>query len=352
MTAAVDARELSAPGSSPTAPSTGAVWGALLIVYLVWGSTYLAIRVMVGTIPPLLGTGARFILAALILTGFLATHRERSPRATAEPEGEGPHEKRTGERPGLRAIRVTRRQLLASGLVGLLLLLCGNGGVVIAERTVPSGLAALLVAAVPLWVIVLRLLVRERVQPLSVLGTLIGFGGLVILVQPRGHEGDLPLGGVLILLGGTLCWATGSYFSARLPMPGDPLVVTVWEMLFGGTAAVLLGLALGEGAELDLDRITPQSWLALAYLLTFGSVLAFTAYVWLLQHAPISLTSTYAYVNPVIAVFLGALVLGEEVTPAILLGGAVVVLGVALIVTAERPRRATARVPRRRRRGR
>ncbi len=232
-------------------------------------------------------------------------------------------------------LRVRPRELKGAAIVGVLLLAGGNGGVVLGERTISSGLAALLVAIVPLWLIVLRRASGDRPRALTWTGVLVGFVGLVVLVQPGGG-GGADMVGVLFVLGATTCWSVGSFYSQRTTMPANPFVATVWEMLAGGMALTVLGFLRGE-------RVSPpsayptESLLALGYLIVFGSLVAFTAYVWLLHNAPLSLVSTYAYVNPVVAVFLGALLLSEPVTVAILLGGGIVVVGVALVVTAERP---------------
>ncbi len=301
------------------APSILAVWGALVTVYVVWGSTYLAIRVVVDTAPPLLAMGARFLAAGVLLAAFLTLRRGRS------------------------ALRVTRRQLGGAALVGLLLLLCGNGGVALAEQTVPSGIAALLVAATPLWLVVLRRAARDRVAGRTLLGTLVGFVGIAVLVLPGGLESPdgtpVRAGGLVVVVVAAACWALGSFLSSRIAMPADAFVATTWEMLAGGAGLVLSGSATGELADLDLGAVSGAAWAWLVYLVLVGSLVAFSAYVWLLANAPISLTATYAYVNPVVAVALGALVLDEPVTAAVLAGGAVVVAGVGLVVRSERPGR-------------
>ena len=303
----------------PAAPTAVAVWTALVTVYLVWGSTYLAIRVVVDTAPPLLAMGARFLAAGLLLAAFLLVRRGRS------------------------ALRVTRRQLGGAALVGILLLLCGNGGVAVAEQTVPSGIAALLVAATPLWLVVLRRLARDRIARLTLVGTLVGFVGIAVLVLPGGltspDGSPVRAWGLVVVVVAAACWALGSFLSSRIPMPGDAFVATTWEMLAGGVGLLLSGSVSGELADLDLGAVSGAAWAWLAYLVLVGSLVAFSAYVWLLAHAPISLTATYAYVNPVVAVLLGALVLGEPITAAVVAGGAVVVLGVGLVVTSERPGR-------------
>ncbi|MFI1659503.1 EamA family transporter [Streptomyces sp. NPDC020472] len=306
-----------APGPrTPAAPApvrriTGAVWAALGIVYVVWGSTYLGIRIVVETLPPFLSGGARFVTAGLLLAAIVAW------------------------RQGPAALRVTRRELGSAVLVGLLLILGGNGLVVLAETSIPSGLAALLVAAVPVWVVLLRTVFGDRPGPGAYGGVLLGFAGLGVLTVP-GLSGEVKIGGVLLVLVAALLWSVGSVSSARLSMPANPFTASAYEMLAGGLAALTLGLVRGEHHGLDLGAVSGRSWAALAYLIVFGSLVAFTAYAWLLQTAPVSLAATYAYVNPVVAVLLGALVLDEALTWPILLGGAVVVGGVCLIVSTER----------------
>ena len=299
-------------GAGPA--SSAAVWFALVIVYIVWGSTYLGIRVLVEAgIPPMLGMAARFLTAAVLLAAVLAL------------------------RSGVRRIRVTRRELAGAALVGLLLLAFGNGMLAVAEKTVPSGLAALLVAAVPLWLILLRVFGGERPRLLTWIGVLGGFVGVALLALSGGDTTAKPLS-VTILVLGTISWAIGSRFSPRLGLPRDPLVTTVYEMVAGGLAMVVIGLASGEAGQVHPARIETKGWIALVYLIVFGSLVAYSAYSYLLANAPISLVGTYAYINPVVAVFLGWLVLSEAVTTEILIGGAIVVLGVGLVVSAERRR--------------
>ncbi|MGW0120888.1 EamA family transporter [Streptomyces sp. NPDC003327] len=305
--------------ATPTVPGaprrriTGAVWLALGIVYVVWGSTYLGIRIVVETMPPFLSAGARFVTAGLILAGIIAW------------------------RQGPAALKVTRRQLLSVVVVGLLLILGGNGLVVLAETSVPSGLAALLIAVVPAWVVILKALSGERPTAGGVTGVLLGLAGLAVLTLP-GLSGEVQVGGVLLVIAATLCWSVGSFSSSRVPMPANPFAASAYEMVAGGVAGLVVGLIRGEQHGLDLAEVSTRSWAALAYLVVFGSLLAFTAYAWLLQAAPLSLVATYAYVNPVVAVALGALVLNEAVSWPIALGGAIVVGGVCLIVSTERRR--------------
>ncbi len=296
-------------------PPTIAVWGALLIVYVVWGSTYLAIRVVVETAPPLLSMGVRFLAAGAILALLVAVRR------------------------GPRALAVTRRELASAGLIGVLLLLGGNGLVAVAEETVPSGLAALLVAATPLTLVWLRAVTGDRPRAATLAGTLLGFVGIAVLTLPGGKEVGAEAWGVGLVLVATVCWAHGSFFSSRITLPANAFVATAWEMLLGGAALAVAGLLRGELVGFEVAGVAPRAWVALVYLVIAGSLAAFSAYVWLLGNAPISLVSTYAYVNPVVAVLLGALLLQEPVTGSILLGGAVVVVAVALVVSTERPKR-------------
>lgn len=297
------------------------IWSALLIVYIVWGSTYLAIRVVVETMPPMVSAGTRFGLAAVLLAAILRVRHGRG------------------------ALRVTRRQLAGAALVGVLLLTGGNGLVMLAESgppgvAVPSGIAALLVAVVPLLVVLLRLAVGDRPRSTTVAGVLVGLGGLVVLVAPTGGAAAAaPLAGALLVLAAATSWSTGSFISSRISMPSDAFVATVYQMAAGAAALLAIGALRGELRGFDVTQVSARSWSALVYLLVAGSLIAFTAYVWLLQNAPISLVATYAYVNPAVAVALGALFVAEPITPRVLLGGLVIVVGVALVVTTERPRR-------------
>ncbi|WP_431681534.1 EamA family transporter [Kitasatospora sp. KL5] len=311
---------LDAAGTSDTVPAagttgrrgiSGAVWGALGIVYVVWGSTYLAIRVVVETMPPFLSGSMRFVAAGLVLAALIAV------------------------RQGPAALLVRPRELASAAVVGVLLLVGGNGLVVLAEQSVPSGLTALMVASVPLWVVVLRRLTGHR-TPLSTLGgVLVGLLGLVVLSAP-GLTGEVRLLGLVAVLVAALLWACGSVLAGLLPMPANPLTASVYEMLAGGAGALALAFVRHEPQEFHPASVSTASWAGLAYLVVFGSLVAFSAYAWLLQRAPLPLVATYAYVNPVVAVLLGWLVLSEALTWPIVLGGAVVVAGVCLVVRTER----------------
>jgi drug/metabolite transporter (DMT)-like permease len=287
------------------------LWAALLTIYVVWGSTYLAIRVMVETMPPLLAAGVRFALAGAIFWVVLLVAG------------------------GARRVRVTRRQLAAAGLVGLLLPFGGNGLVTVAEQDLPSGLAALIIGAVPLIVVVMRFAHGERVGRATLAGVLVGFAGLAVLVVPGGRPGNAPLWAVLVCMAAAVSWASGSFYSSRLPLPKDVMAATAYEMLIGGVVMAAVGVAAGEGSDVHLSAFSTDSLLAFAYLTFIGSLLAFTAYVWLLGNAPISTVATYAFVNPVIAIFLGWAILSEEVTPTTAIGAVAIVASVAAVVRRE-----------------
>ncbi|TDC37629.1 EamA family transporter [Micromonospora sp. KC213] len=308
---------------TPAGPAL--VWTALALVYVLWGSTYLGIRIAVESWPPFTSAALRFAVAALVLAAVLRLRR------------------------GPGALRVDRRQFGSAALIGVLLLAGGNGLVVLAESgppatAVPSGIAALLVATVPLLVALLRTATGDRPRGWTMVGVTVGFLGLVLLVLPTGDTAAVPLAGALIVVAGAVCWSVGSFLSGRLRMPADPFVATVYEMVAGAAALAGLGLARNELRGFSPGDVTGRSWAALAYLMVAGSLVAFTAYVWLLHHAPISLVATYAYVNPVVAVVLGALLVAEPVTAQVLVGGAVIVAGVALVVSSERPRQPSGKV--------
>jgi drug/metabolite transporter (DMT)-like permease len=284
--------------------------GALGIVYVVWGSTYLAIRYAIEGFPPLLSGALRFVVAALLLLTYLVLRRGRS------------------------ALRASRTQLVTAAASGILLLAGGNGLVTIAEQRVSSGLVALLIACTPLWIVVLRALLRDRPRPATALGVLVGLGGVALIFLPGGSgETDLAYAALCVLA--ALCWSAGSLLVTLRPVPPDPLMLTTVEMFAGGLVLVVASLGRGELAGFSVGAVPGKSWVALAYLVVFGSLVAFTAYVWLLGNAPVSIVATYAYVNPAVAVLLGALVAGERLTGSALAGGLVVLAAVVLVVTAE-----------------
>jgi drug/metabolite transporter (DMT)-like permease len=289
----------------------GMIWAALATVYVVWGSTYLAIRVMVETMPPLLSAGMRFATAGAIFWLVLRLAR------------------------GARRVRVTRRELIGAGVVGTLLCFGGNGLVTVGEQEVPSGLAALIVGAVPLWVVVMRSLHGDRVPGVTLAGVIVGFAGLAVLVLQGDRPGDAPLWGVLLIVFASVSWAAGSFYSRRISLPEDALASTAWQMLLGGGGMVVVGLIAGEAGEVDFSAFSGRSLVAFAYLIFVGSLVAFTAYQWLLKNAPISTVATYAFVNPVVAIFLGWAILSEEVTLTVVVGAAAIVASVAAVVRRE-----------------
>ncbi len=292
----------------------------MLVLYVVWGSTYLGIAIAVETIPPFLMASVRFLTAGLIL---LTWSIARGGRAFVLP---------------------TRREWRDSAIVGTLLLGGGMGFVAFGEQTVPSGIAALLIGMMPLWVAVLgRVFLGERLPRMAIVGIVAGFVGVAILVGPSafGGPGALdPLGLGMICLA-PLAWSAGSLFAShRASLPKRPLVATGVQMVLGATVLAVMGALTGEFMILDIGAISDESLIALAYLLVMGSLVAFTVYGWMLRVAPLPLVSTYAYVNPVIAVILGAIVLGETIDGRTVVAGAVIVFAVALIVTARGPMQA------------
>jgi drug/metabolite transporter (DMT)-like permease len=291
---------------------TRRVWFALGLVYLIWGSIYLAIRYSVDTLPAFVSSGARFVIAGLALAAILLVRKQ--------------------------SLRVSMAEFLGSALVGVLLLGGGIGLVVLAETDrfgLATGIAALLVASVPLMVVLLRMAAGERPPQATVAGTLVGAAGLVVLAWPS-KSGGVAVGGAILVVIGAAGWAVGSFLSGRVRLPRDPFVSSVYQMLVGGVLMYAAGSLLGE--RLDITAVSARSWWAFAYLTAIGSVVAYTAYVWLLHHAPISLVATYAYVNPAVAVVLGAVVLSEPLTPRVLLGGAIILGGVVAVVSTERIR--------------
>jgi drug/metabolite transporter (DMT)-like permease len=292
-------------------------WTALGLVYVVWGSTYLAIRYVVDGMPPLLSASARFAAAAAVLAVWVAVRRGRAPFAA------------------------TRRQWLSAGVVGLLLLLGGNGLVMLAEDAdLPSGLAALLVAGVPLWVVVGRWLLKDRATVRTVVGVCVGLVGLAVLLLPGSRPQGVALGAAALVVCASMIWSVGSVLAPRLDLPADGLVVTVGEMAGGAVGLAVVGALRGESPV--LHDAPASAWVGWVYLVVFGSVVAFTAYSWLLQTAPVSQVATYAYVNPVVAVALGAAIAGEDVTATSLVGGQVTLVAVYLVVTEEGRHRRTA----------
>jgi len=304
-----------------TERTTARVWLALWTVYLVWGSTYLAIRVLVhptngAGLPPLVSAGLRFGFAGLLMLAVTV----RRPAADGRPDPLGP------------------RQWAAAAVIGVALLLGGNGMVSIAERRVASGPAAVIIATVPIWAtLIAASFGREAVRARQAIGLALGFAGVAVLVVGSGG-GRLDAIGVGELVVAALSWSAGSVFSRTAPLVRRPLVMTGMEMLCGGIGCLVVGVASGELSGTHLSEVPTRSWISLGYLIVFGSMLAYTAYVWLLGNAPLSLVTTYAYVNPLVAVLLGVLLLGEHFSVRSAVATVVIIAGVVLIVS--RPRAA------------
>jgi len=297
-------------------------WAALLTVYVVWGSTYLAIRVMVQTVPALLGAGARFLVAGLALHLWIWLRRgsRGGPGTQHSPSG----------------LRVTRREAAGAACVGILLCFGGNGLVTVAERHIASSLAALVIASEPLVIVLIGAAIGERASRRALVGVTVGFVGVTILVLPGASGGGSPLAGTLLVLAASISWGAGSVCSTRLRLPRDGGVSTALQMTAGGAVMLVAGLLAGEAGRLDWSGFSARSIVAFAYLVVFGSIVAFSAYSWLLRHVPISRVSTYAYVNPMIAVLLGWIVLGERISPTMLVGASVIIGSVAFIVSSTR----------------
>jgi drug/metabolite transporter (DMT)-like permease len=291
-------------------PRLAAIWSALTAVYVIWGTTYLAIRVVNQTLPPLLAASVRFLVAGALLYAWAVRRGDVA-----------------GDRP-------TRAHWRGAAAVGLLLVVGGNGAVVWAEKTIPSGITALLIALVPLWMALLdRSFFGGRLPPRAVIGLVAGFGGAALLVGVN-VTGRVDPVGMLVAVGASLSWATGSLVSRTAHLPRRPLVGVGMQMLVGGAVLAVAGVLAGELGRIDVEGFSRASVLALTYLIVVGSWGGFSAYLWLLRVARTSLVSTCAYVNPVVAVFLGWLILGERVDLRTVLAGGIVVASVALIVSA------------------
>lgn len=284
------------------------VWAALVVVYVVWGSTYFGIKVVVETMPPLFSAGSRFLVAAALLAAILVVRRT--------------------------SMRISLAELAGASLVGLMLLAIGVGVVHIAEVRIDSSVAAMIVGTVPLQIIVMRTLAGESPARATQLGTLAGLVGLLLVVAPGLGDGSTALG-LVMMIGASISWSTGSFVSRRLRLPRDPLVASVYEMGAGGALLFLGALVFGELASLDPSAYSPSSLLAWAYLVIFGSLIGFTAYAWLLRVAPISLVVTHQYVNPLVAIALGMLLLGERPSPLTLVGAFLIVSAVYVTVRRE-----------------
>lgn len=290
---------------------------ALLTMYIAWGTTYIAIAYAIETMPDLLAMGLRFFTASVLQFALVAAFS------------------------GIRQFAVTRRQLRNSLLLGAMMLSVGIGTVSTAEHVVPLGIAALIVSSMPLWTAVLRVMSGDRPGAVTVIGIVAGFVGLVIIMQPGrttprpgGEDLDLLLW-MMVLFFGNILWSIGSFITPRVDKPSRPLVLTTYEMLSAGIVLMGIGLVNGQRFD-DVFDASRASWAGWTYLVVIGSVVGYTTYNWLLTHAPISLVSTYSYVNPVVALGLAALIFGEPITSNVLVGGVLIVAAIALVASSER----------------
>lgn len=299
---------------APPAPAPWKVWSALAAVYVVWGSTYIAILFALGTLPPFLMAGARFLIAGTIIYAWA--------RARGAPRPEPGHWR-------------------GSAIVGALLLLCGNGGVVWGETRVESGIAAVLVSMSPIWMALFEWVVYGGARPggRTLLGLAAGLGGVVLLVATGGKGGRAgvdPLGAA-VLVGASLAWSFGSIYSRRARLPASTPLATGMQMLAGGAMLLVLAAVDGEFGRFDPAAVSLRSALAIVYLVIFGSIVGFSAYLWLLRVTTTARVSTYAYVNPVVAVLLGWAFAGEALAPRTLVAMSIIVASVAIILTQRKP---------------
>jgi drug/metabolite transporter (DMT)-like permease len=294
-----------------TKASRGQIIAAFASIYLVWGSTYLAIRYAVETIPPFIMGGARFLVSGALLYAWARYRGAPKP---------------------------TRLHWRNAVIAGAFLLLGGNGAVVWAEQYVPSGLTALLVSILPFWLVIIEWARPPRRRPSGLVlgGLVLGFIGIIVLIGPGniGGNGDIPLLGALVLILGSLSWAIGSFWSRDAKLPESGLLTTGMEMLGGGGLLLVVGVLSGELARLDIHNVSKASTVGLLYLITFGSLIGFTSYIWLLDKVSPARLGTYAYVNPIVAVLLGWAIAGESLTVRTGVAAAIVICAVALITSA------------------
>ncbi|GEL26482.1 drug/metabolite exporter YedA [Pseudonocardia sulfidoxydans NBRC 16205] len=303
------------PATTQRIDRPGAAWIAMVVVYVVWGSTYLGNKIVIVHVPPLLTGGFRFLVGGIAMTVLLLVWR------------------------GPSAFRLTRAQFLTCALTGLLLPAWGNGLVTLGQQNVSSGLAALLIASVPLWIVLLRRMTGDRPRPATFLGVAIGIVGLAVLLLAgssagsAGTSGNAWWGPWVVLLAG-LGWAVGTFAATKMATPTNPLTLVAVQMTIGGV--ILLAVGFGKGDRLDVGSLPAATWWAWAYMALIASCLGFSAFAYTLNRLPVSTVATYAYVNPVIAVLLGVVVAGERFSPLQVVGGLVVVAAVVLVVAAER----------------
>ena len=288
-------------------------WVALIAVYIVWGSTYLAIRFTIETIPPFLSAGIRFLVSGAVLYVLCRMRGDPAPKKV---------------------------EWRSAGIIGLLLLLGGNGGLVWAEQRIPSGIASLFIATIPIWMVLIDLLRPNgmRANWLTWSGVLVGFFGIALLANPwQSHGASPPLDpiGMLVLILAALSWSIGSLYSRNASLPGSSLLGTGMEMLIGSLGLFIFGTMIGEWNQFHLTTISMRSFGGLIYLILFGSFIGFVAYTWLLRNAPTPIVSTYAYVNPVVALFLGSVIVHEPLDGRDIISALIILSGVVLITTAK-----------------
>lgn len=288
---------------------TARMWLALLMLYVAWGSTYLAIRYAVESLPPFFMAGTRFLVAGLVVYGWRRLAGDPAP---------------------------ARRHWRSAATIGLFMLVGGLGGVTWAEQSVPSGITALIVAAVPLWIALVDALRPGGKRPSwqTAAGLLVGMTGILILAGPTvssGDKGSSHLASVIVLLLATLSWAVGSVYSRGAELPKSTLLGAGMEMLAGSAGLYIFGLATGEAEHLDLAAVSTRSLMGMGYLIVVGSLVGYATYTWLLRVAPTSTVATYAFANPIVAVILGAVVANEVLTPQVLIAIPVILFAVAII---------------------
>ncbi|MCP4141093.1 MAG: EamA family transporter [Chloroflexi bacterium] len=291
------------------------IWVALISIYLIWGSTYLAIRYVVGSMPPFMAMGMRFITAGVALYIWRIAKGDSIP---------------------------TRKQWRDAGIIGLLLLVGGNGLVAWAEQFVPSSIAALLISTVPIWMVVLESLRPGGEKPTvrAIIGLVLGFGGVALMIGPGELSQEIgalhPLG-LIALPTAALLWSFGSVHSRSSDLPESTLMTTSVEMLVGSAGLFLVSIIRNEWSGFSFRAVNTEAWIGLVYLAIFGSLVAFVAYAYLLKNAPVSLISTYAYINPIIAIFLGAWIANETLNARTILA-AMVILGAVILITTGKSR--------------
>jgi len=312
--------EIGGGRKSSTVPTTASLVAAFAAIYLIWGSTYLAIRYAVETFPPLLMMGVRHVSAGALLYGWARW------RGTPRPK---------------------LRDWFHPVMIGTLLFLGGHGSLAWAETRVPSGIAALLVATLPMWIVVLARVngTERKLSRNALAGLVLGFVGVAVLFGPDAwkHNGELNLIGSAAVLLGTFIWAAGTIWMRSVKMPDSPVISSAMQMFAGGVSLMIAATLSGETAHFHFTAVTGRSWLALGYLIVFGSIIAFTAYSWLHMVASPSRVSTYAYVNPVVAVLIGWFLANERVGVFTVIATVIILIGVGLVNAGQKQEHAPAR---------